>query len=153
MSSEKIRAWRKEHGLCKSCGDPVKPGYVRCETCLHIKRIKQREYRIKYSEVLRERRRIADAKEKRKEQIKRSAQKTYARYRAEGLCVNCGKPAEDGKCRCAECRIKNSAKQKKAYQNLSDERKEACYSRQQSWRKDNPERVEEYKKRRREGVY
>lgn len=153
MSSEKLRAWRKEHGLCRMCGDPVKEGYVRCEACLQINRVKKREYYARYKEQLKEARRIADKKEKRKAQIKISAQKTYARYRAEGLCVNCGKPAEDGKCRCAECRIKNSAKQKKAYQNLSDEQKEACYSRQQNWRKDNPERVEEYKKRRREGVY
>lgn len=44
-SQKRLRAFRREHGLCKDCGcEPVVDGYVRCNTCLLIRRLKKREY-------------------------------------------------------------------------------------------------------------
>lgn len=44
-SQRRLRAFRRENGLCRDCGcGPVVEGYVRCNICLLIRRLKKREY-------------------------------------------------------------------------------------------------------------
>lgn len=73
---------RKNHGLCVRCGSGwVHAGRSLCPKCLELCRQENKRY-------------DPDG-QKRRERI--------ARRRAEGLCIDCGKPAAEGYTRCGKC--------------------------------------------------
>lgn len=47
--------------------------------------------------------------------MKRLNKEEYHLLRVKGLCVQCGKPVEDGKARCKSCRIYNANAARKSY--------------------------------------
>lgn len=67
-------------------------------------------------------------------------------YRLEnGLCVNCGEPADANKTRCWRCLQIECVKAKARYENLTPEEKQIRYAREQAWRKMHPKNVAVYK--------
>lgn len=152
-AKKSLRTYRKEHGLCKECGEPALEGYVRCETCLKIRRIKRHEYNQRSKDVLKRAREARNQREDVRHKNRDAQHKLYVYRRENGLCVYCGEYAEGGKSYCLKCRQIMSVKQKIAYHNSSDEKKRANYERQQEWRKNHPKNVEAYKKKKREYNY
>lgn len=72
----------REHGICVTCGATwAEPGHVRCKACME----KQRAFQAKHDPTG-ERRRA----------------RRQARIDA-GLCIDCGRPTEDGRQRCRRC--------------------------------------------------
>lgn len=51
--------------------------------------------------------------ESRKEQMREYLRNRRASRKANGLCTECGKPADNGHSRCADCRAKNFYYQKR----------------------------------------
>lgn len=71
----------------------------------------------------------------------------YDYRRKNGLCVNCGERAVQGKSRCIGCAQIECAKAKIRYAALSPKEKHMRYLRESEWRDRNPERVATYKSR------
>lgn len=71
----------------------------------------------------------------------------YHYRRENGLCVNCGEPAVEGKTRCVSCAQFECAKAKSRYASLTPQEKHMRYLREMRWRKRNPEKVAIYKSR------
>ena len=85
----------REAGRCPDCGAPVTDGYARCATC-----------RRKHHAARTRRKRVANAG-------LGGNPSTYARRKADGLCVRCGRvPATHG-INCSECAAKNRAYQRR----------------------------------------
>ena len=86
MGSKELRRFYTEHGICQNCGQEfAEPGHVRCKAC---------------AEIFREWKKRSDPD--------KSKQKQYRKQlldfrRANGLCLDCGKKAADGRVRCINC--------------------------------------------------
>ena len=84
------REWYKAHGICIQCGhEEAVPGRLMCGECLYERNahwwtVHTTEENTIYRREL------------------------YARYRAEGKCVECGRPAVEGRCMCQSCREKHN---------------------------------------------
>ena len=72
----------KEQGICASCGQKwVIPGHVYCENCA----AKNKKHKETYDVDGAKKRKLIDER------------------REAGLCIDCGRPALKGKCRCLRC--------------------------------------------------
>lgn len=92
-------AWYKAHGICTCCHcRDARPGKTTCLDCF----------------LVRSARRIGKTRtpEQKAEDAARHAER-YARCKANGICISCGKPASPGKTRCASCRKKNVEQQQR----------------------------------------
>lgn len=87
-------SWYKEHHICPFCrvNKPV-GNHVYCHEC----RAKYREYQEK---------RI----DRNRDEIYQKNRERYYRYKEQGLCVSCGKPAVPGKVFCQKCANKKNRK-------------------------------------------
>lgn len=86
---KRLRAERKEWGLCVECGKkPPFEGRVRCEDCLC-------------------RDLLAHHNTKDSDTVKANRKKRREERKAAGLCITCGKPAYKEYVRCYECHIRN----------------------------------------------
>lgn len=84
-------AWLKANGICVSCGqEKADKGRTRCLQC----RFRDIEYARSWQEK---------NAEKFKEYSKRYQKERYKNLKANGLCVNCGKPTDNGKTSCNIC--------------------------------------------------
>ncbi len=92
--------YRKSHGLCVDCGEPVDGDRVCCAKCNERKNAKSAIY----------------GKEHREERNKKRREKRAMRL-AMGLCVDCGKENHNGKALCDACseRKNKQARERKAY--------------------------------------
>ena len=100
-------SWYKEHHICPFCrvNKPV-GNHVYCHEC----RAKYREYQEK---------RI----DRNRDEIYQKNRERYYRYKEQGLCVSCGKPAVPGKVFCQKCaNKKNRKKRLKKLENATDPR-------------------------------
>lgn len=79
--SKRLYHERKEWGVCATCGKPRRNGEttVMCVHCLEKRAKMRQENREKINEYARARRQ---------------------RFKAQGLCIDCGKPAIQGQTRC-----------------------------------------------------
>ena len=69
-------------------------------------------------------------------------------YRKEHhLCVNCGRPNDNGKTRCEECNEFIKLKQNERYKNLPAEEKARRVQKHREYLEQNPEKVALYKSR------
>ena len=127
-----LYAKRKAAGLCIRCGEPVEDGRVECRAC----RARHKPYQVKANAKLKRKRdRLREEgkctvcgiswaepghvlckkcmlKERRNYALNRDYYVEYARARrvermAKGICVDCGKPSEEGMSRCKACRERN----------------------------------------------
>ena len=94
----------KSHGICPQCGkEKAAPGRVCCLNCLDKQNIRKLERWDSMTE---------EQKEQVRSRVRQSGKTLYKQRKAAGLCVRCGKPAQQGHVRCSECNIKhrNSAR-------------------------------------------
>ena len=91
-------AWYREHGICPRCKTrDAAIGWKRCAEC---------QYKMYV---------YASAPE-RYEKYRQTELNRYARRRAEGICVTCGKqPAAPGHASCEPCLAKKRYQQRRAY--------------------------------------
>lgn len=82
----------KARGRCVVCAQPAFSGRTMCAECL-------------YKQTLRNIGRTLS--EEQKVQSCKAHRERYLERKAAGLCVTCGKPAEQGRVRCMECLLKN----------------------------------------------
>ena len=71
----------------------------------------------------------------------------YWYRKAHGLCVNCGKPNDNGKTRCEECSVFLRFKQNERYKNMSAEEKALKVQKHREYLEQNPEKAALYKSR------
>lgn len=84
MSSNELKHFYADHGICQDCGHEfAEPGHVRCKACAELfnKRKKQRD-----PDGGKHRQYLQDLREYR---------------RANGLCLDCNRPAVPGRKKCA----------------------------------------------------
>lgn len=82
------RAWLKEHGICTDCGSNYcEPGHVYCKAC----GVKRKQRNDAYYSIV--------SKTERMKALR------HARI-SQGLCGDCGKPAEAGRPTCPRCRAR-----------------------------------------------
>lgn len=74
----------------------------------------------------------------------------YYYFKMNGLCVNCGEPAQKGKTRCIRCAQIDAAKQKIREESYSEERKEELRIYRRDYIRRHPEKNREYQRRYRE---
>lgn len=92
--------WYKEHGICTRCGQrKAFHGHVYCEVCMEKSVNKSARYRLEHHE-------------KYLKSQAESRQKLRARRKAEGKCIQCGRPAVEGQTLCAACRAVNRERSK-----------------------------------------
>jgi predicted nucleic acid-binding Zn ribbon protein len=110
MEREEIREkkkavyyYRKRHGLCVQCGEPAAPGRVRCLNCLDAVNVACMITRSRWTD---------DRKKKEKEKLTEQKKMRRVRYREEGRCVICGKPADPGRRMCKKHREMLNRKEK-----------------------------------------
>lgn len=85
MSSNELKHFYAEHGICQDCGHEfAEPGHVRCKACAELfnNRKKQRD-----PDGSKHRQYLKDLREYR---------------RANGLCLDCNRPVVLGRMRCAK---------------------------------------------------
>lgn len=87
----KLKESRREKGLCVSCGEPnPNKSFLNCPTC------RKKASEIKKAQYLKNPERV-------KENNKKYKSNTILMRKANGLCVDCGEPAVEGKRLCSEC--------------------------------------------------
>ena len=94
----------KSHGICTKCEkEKAAPGRVCCLNCLDKQNIRRL---VRWDSMTEEQ------KEQVRSRARQSYKMNYYQRKAMGLCVQCGKPAQQGHVRCYECNIKhrNSAR-------------------------------------------
>ena len=93
------RAWYKERGICYVCKKrPAFGRFTQCPECLERNTIRAAKWRMENPD-----------------RAKQLCRNTYYKRKAEGRCVDCGKPNPDAgsNCRCPDCALNNRMRQKR----------------------------------------
>lgn len=124
MIDRELYQYRIDHTLCTNCGEPIKPKSGRlCPTCAKLKRTKAAIKREEMTEE--ERQKQAEYCKTWREKHKGYNKMRYAMMKAQGVCVQCGKPKENpSRVRCNACGTYQSEKLRERNQTLSEEQKE-----------------------------
>ena len=86
VACRRLYGFYKAAGICVKCGQNwSEPGHVACANCARKEAARQRRADPDGAKRRERNRRLRDAR------------------RAAGLCVQCGRPAEAGRARCARC--------------------------------------------------
>ena len=93
----------KSMGLCVSCGKPAAKGRVRCLDCLESVSVASLVCKSEMSD---------EAKKKARKRATELQRIHYRERKAEGVCVECGKPTVDGLTRCQRCRVRHNDRMK-----------------------------------------
>ena len=89
--------WLKEHGICVECGqEPAYKGLTRCICC-----------RANAIDAASDYKRRHPSTPEQLEAYRVSIKNLYHTRKEAGLCVKCGKPAQEGKTRCGRCLAKD----------------------------------------------
>lgn len=124
MTDVELYQYRIEHLLCTNCGEPIerKSGRM-CPTCAKLKRAKDAIRRENLTDE--DRQKKNEYYKAWRERHKGYAKMKYEMAKAQGLCIQCGKPKDNpDKVRCSACSKYQGKIHEAKVKGLSDEQRE-----------------------------